>query len=192
MTGPPILKVVFLGSFHVGKTCLLFRFTKGAFEQNPNPTLSPAKVCLPVRNDWDRVVHLDLWDTAGQEKFQPMNASYLRNVDVALVCYEQPELSQIEPYIAEVQCASPNVHILLVATKNDIRSPEAAKQIEDFGTQYVETHEPTVVTSFVTSALSGEGVDALLGWIASARERSTTQPAESVPIQDGQTGNICC
>jgi len=69
--------VVILGDSGVGKTSILFRYITGGFDDTSLPTLGasfkPKKVPLPTEQD---EIQLNLWDTAGQEKFKSLTKMY--------------------------------------------------------------------------------------------------------------------
>ena len=65
---PAPLKIVIVGDGAVGKTCLLSRFTRGAFPKTYVPTVfDNAEAALTLDDGRDCLV--SLWDTAGQEDY---------------------------------------------------------------------------------------------------------------------------
>jgi small GTP-binding protein len=69
-------KVLLIGSTHVGKTSIIARFVKGEFREavhtTPLPVLSVKDLQDPKSK---RSCEIRIWDTAGSEDWQAMNAS---------------------------------------------------------------------------------------------------------------------
>ena len=70
-------KVVIIGDSGVGKTSILCRYIFDQFDQMSLPTLGASfkskTVNLPSERD---EIKLNLWDTAGQEKFKSLTRMY--------------------------------------------------------------------------------------------------------------------
>ena len=62
------LKIVVLGDADVGKTSLLMRYTQGKEPKNMKPTIGADFQKKEVVVD-NTVVTVQIWDTAGQEKY---------------------------------------------------------------------------------------------------------------------------
>ncbi len=81
------LKVVILGDSGVGKTTLLQQFVSGKVTGNAKPTIgadfSKKEVIIDGQN-----VTLQIWDTAGQEKFQSLGYAFYRGADCCCLCYD--------------------------------------------------------------------------------------------------------
>merc|ERR1712022_101440 len=82
----PEFKVVFVGAINVGKSSLVARFVKNEFTEYLAPTtgaaFSRAAVELPTGS-----VRLQLWDTAGQEKYKALVRIYYRGAAAAIVTF---------------------------------------------------------------------------------------------------------
>ena len=68
----PSYKVVLLGETAVGKSCLISRFINNTFLSNFVPTMggcfSTKELCFEEFNK--KRIKLEVWDTAGQEKYR--------------------------------------------------------------------------------------------------------------------------
>jgi small GTP-binding protein len=70
-------KVCILGMFAVGKTSLVRRFVHGAFSERYHTTVG-VKIDRASLTVGTRAVNLILWDLNDEDRFQRLNASYLR------------------------------------------------------------------------------------------------------------------
>ena len=77
-------------------------------------------------------VELALWDTAGQEDYDRLRPLSYPDTDVILMCFsiDSPDsLENIpEKWTPEVKHFCPNVPIILVGNKKDLRNDEATKR----------------------------------------------------------------
>ncbi|ELR18229.1 Ras subfamily protein [Acanthamoeba castellanii str. Neff] len=79
----PKFKVIMLGDYGCGKTCLLSRFTENTFpEEHVSRHMQTAVVSADVTVGRESV-RLILWDTGGQEKFRCLTTSYYRDAMAA-------------------------------------------------------------------------------------------------------------
>ena len=84
---PQSFKVCIVGQSGAGKTSILNRYITGSFMTDYKPTIS-ASFMASHEIIGDHTVTLNIWDTAGQEKFQSMMPLYLRNVDCVVLIFD--------------------------------------------------------------------------------------------------------
>ncbi|ETS83792.1 hypothetical protein PFICI_05668 [Pestalotiopsis fici W106-1] len=119
-------KIVVLGSQGVGKTSLLMRYCKGAF--NPSQTTSTVGASFMTKrvvdSDTDTVVRLQIWDTAGQERFRSISRLYYRGANACILCYsitDAQSFAEMGVWLTELRRNLPSDIILhVVGTKADI------------------------------------------------------------------------
>jgi Ras-related protein Rab-21 len=88
MSGRPRkFKLVLLGEGRVGKTSILVRYIKGAFDDRSPSTLQASYLDKAITVD-GQTVQLSVWDTAGQERFHALGPLYYRDADAALIVYD--------------------------------------------------------------------------------------------------------
>ena len=119
-------KLVIVGDGACGKTCLLIVFSKDQFPEVYVPTVFENYVAdIEVDN---KTVELALWDTAGQEDYDRLRPLSYPDTDVILMCFsiDSPDsLENIpEKWTPEVRHFCPNVPIILVGNKKDLRNDE--------------------------------------------------------------------
>ncbi|KAK3585972.1 hypothetical protein CHS0354_038517 [Potamilus streckersoni] len=123
-------KLVIVGDGACGKTCLLIVFSKDQFPEVYVPTVFENYVA-DIEVD-GKQVELALWDTAGQEDYDRLRPLSYPDTDVILMCFsiDSPDsLENIpEKWTPEVRHFCPNVPIILVGNKKDLRNDEGTKR----------------------------------------------------------------
>ncbi|KAL3042747.1 hypothetical protein OYC64_020632 [Pagothenia borchgrevinki] len=154
-----LAKVIVVGDVAVGKTCLISRFRKGAFDKNYKATIG-------VDFEMERFevlgvpFSLQLWDTAGQERFKCIASTYYRGAQAIIVVFDLSSVSSLaharqwlEDAMKENDPSS--VLLFLVGTKKDLSSPEQLSQIEQ---EAIRLSEEIKAEYWAVSAKSGDGV----------------------------------
>lgn len=81
------VKVVFLGDASVGKTSLIAQYNFQAFDHEIDPTVGSAFILKTVETTVGTAA-LQIWDTAGQEKYRGLTPMYTRNAMVAVLVFD--------------------------------------------------------------------------------------------------------
>jgi Ras-related C3 botulinum toxin substrate 1 len=115
-------------------------------------------------------VNLGLWDTAGQEDYDRLRPLSYPQTDVFLVCFSvvsPPSFENITvKWIPELKHHCPQVPLILVGTKSDLRDdPETIMYLSSQGMYPVKRETAVKVASKIkafkyieTSALTGKGL----------------------------------
>uniref|UniRef100_A0A3Q2V4Z9 Ras homolog gene family, member Ac n=1 Tax=Haplochromis burtoni TaxID=8153 RepID=A0A3Q2V4Z9_HAPBU len=123
-------KLVIVGDGACGKTCLLIVFSKDQFPEVYVPTVFENYVA-DIEVD-AKQVELALWDTAGQEDYDRLRPLSYPDTDVILMCFsvDSPDsLENIpEKWTPEVKHFCPNVPIILVGNKKDLRNDDHTRR----------------------------------------------------------------
>ncbi|XP_062328917.1 rho-related GTP-binding protein RhoG-like [Osmerus eperlanus] len=128
------IKCVVVGDGAVGKTCLLISHTTSAFPNEYIPTVFD-NYSSQVTVD-NRTISLNLWDTAGQEEYDRLRTLSYPQTNVFVICFSiacPPSYENVKhKWHPEVTHHCPNVPILLVGTKSDLRNDEEVlKKLKD-------------------------------------------------------------
>ncbi|NXG27672.1 RAB17 protein, partial [Dromaius novaehollandiae] len=143
-----IYKVVLLGNTSVGKSSLAYRYVKNDFKESL-PTMGCSfltqTLCLEATT-----VRLEIWDTAGQEKYHSVCHLYYRGAHAALLVYDitsKESLSRAKLWLQELEkeFLHDEIVIALVGNKTDLAAERkvAAEEGEEFAKSksllYMET-----------------------------------------------------
>lgn len=141
-------KIVVVGSSGVGKTAIVQRLVDDVFSNDRASTIGVEFTCYTCKIG-DETVKLNIWDTAGQEKFRSVSKAYFRNAVGALLVFSYTDLSsfdELDTWLNDLQVLSiPNAVILLVANKTDLKesqavsSSDAEAYAERNGIGFIET-----------------------------------------------------
>ena len=80
------IKVILLGDSNVGKSSIIERMKKDAFNINQRTTISLEHHNLIIKID-SYILRIQIWDTAGQEKFNSVTSTYFKSTDVVIFVY---------------------------------------------------------------------------------------------------------
>ncbi|CAA0823331.1 Rac-like GTP-binding protein ARAC7 [Striga hermonthica] len=107
----------------VGKTCLLICYTSNKFPTDYIPTVFD-NFSANVAVDGN-IVNLGLWDTAGQEDYSRLRPLSYRGADIFVLAFSLISRASYEnvlkKWMPELRRFAPNVPIVLVGTKLDLR-----------------------------------------------------------------------
>ncbi|XP_072787997.1 ras-related protein Rab-17 isoform X1 [Taeniopygia guttata] len=178
-------KVVLLGSMSVGKSSLAYRYVKSDFRE-----LLPTVGCsffTKILSLEEATVKFEIWDTAGQEKYQSVCHLYYRDAHAALLVYDianKQTFSRAKLWLEELEkkFLPDEIVIALVGNKTDLAAERevTTEEGEDFartkGLLFMET-----------SAKSNHQVNDLFMAIG-APEEGKREGIQAIPTWEGDCG----
>ncbi|XP_059200813.1 ras-related protein Rab-36 [Centropristis striata] len=132
-------KVVVVGDLNVGKTCLINRFCKDVFERDYKATIG---VDFEIERFEISGVpfSLQIWDTAGQEKFKCIASAYYRGAQVIITVFDMADIKSLDhtrQWLEEAlgENEPDSCFIFLVGTKSDLLPCEERQRTEKDATR---------------------------------------------------------
>lgn len=122
------VKCVVVGDGAVGKTCMLISYTEGKFPKEYVPTVFDNYEATIIVEG--KEVKFSLWDTAGQEGYARIRTLSYPKTDIFILCFSvvnHPSFINVKDrWYVEIKHHCPNVPMLIVGTKSDLRTDENA------------------------------------------------------------------
>ena len=173
---PENFKVCIIGEEGVGKTAILNRYVTGSFIANYKPTIA-ASFMSAHEIVGDHTVTLNIWDTAGQEKYQSMMPLYLRNVDCIILVFDVTKSSSVK-YIdkwleTELENIKPTPLLFVCGNKND--------QEPTFSTQAIEQLlKDKNIPLYFTSSLNGYNIATVFSQVGASLDEESQRRGTQV------------
>ena len=128
------IKVTIIGSQGVGKTCIIKNYVEGVFTEYNISTsgVDYYKKELIMNN---KKVILNIWDTAGQEKFYSMAQYFYRNSFIIIIVYDVTNIKSFEDikkhWMKDIMEKGEKYKIIaLVGNKIDLYDVEGVEEID--------------------------------------------------------------
>uniref|UniRef100_A0A7S3J9M8 Ras-related protein Rab-1 n=1 Tax=Euplotes harpa TaxID=151035 RepID=A0A7S3J9M8_9SPIT len=118
-----LFKLLLIGNSGVGKSCILMRYADNSFTENFFNTIGvDFKIKTITLND--QIIKMQIWDTAGQDRFRTLTSSYYRGAHGIIIVYDvtsKDSFDNVRQWMQEIEkFASENVNKLLVGNKSDL------------------------------------------------------------------------
>ena len=81
------VKITLLGNSGVGKTCIILRFTNNEYNDNSISTKGANYMPKEIKVK-DKVLNLDIWDTAGQEQYRSLGKHFYKDSFIVILVYD--------------------------------------------------------------------------------------------------------
>jgi small GTP-binding protein len=185
------VRVVLIGDAAVGKTSLLNRFIHGHFDENELGTVG-ANFQMLVRGVNGSSANIQIWDTAGQEKYRALSPIYYREATGAIFVYDVTDSASYEHLNNWVSSftaiAGSEAVIAIAANKIDL--------IPDYQGSILEAAKIANDSNYLfepTSAYSNVGVAKLFeAFLTSVVELSARRKRAQEIVQLGDSNHTGC
>ena len=159
-------KVVLVGESGVGKTSIITQFIDQTFQEDIQSTTGGTFSTKSVVCDGGKVLKLEIWDTAGQEKYRSLTTMFYKDANAAVMVYDVTRKESFEElknyWSGQIRDSSPeNIILAIAGNKSDLIEHEVVDEGEarDFAKE--------LGAIFVsTSAKNSEGINNLFEEIA--------------------------
>lgn len=143
-------KIVMLGDSGVGKTALVAQWVHGKYEDGQRPTIGAAysKATIVLDGEEHKV---QIWDTAGEEKYRSMAPIYAQGASGALIVFDVTNKHSFDHITDWVKCLETNGEIPIVVAgnkcdldgKQELDMDEVMGVMSELGYEYYETSAKT-------------------------------------------------
>ncbi len=153
-----VIKILLLGDSEVGKSCFLMRYSDNVFVENYITTIGLDYKLKIVKLDSGKTIKVQLWDTAGQDKYRTIAKNYYKGSHGILLLYDITKITSFEnirEWIRDIkEEVSEKAIIFLIGNKIDLT--DNRKISKEKGEELAEEYK---IPFFEVSAKSGENVD---------------------------------
>ncbi|VDM15441.1 unnamed protein product [Wuchereria bancrofti] len=119
-----LFKIVIVGDHNCGKSCILLRFAENSFRQDHITTLGVDFKLKTVKLGRDKI-RLELWDTAGMERYRTIYNSYYHSAHGVMCVYDLTDERSFDNlrnyWLKEIRLHAPsNAVLMLIGNKADL------------------------------------------------------------------------
>ena len=115
------IKVIILGDSYVGKSSIINRLINNKFTDLPNTLSIEYHTYITSVNDF--ILRMQLWDTAGQEKFNSLISNYYKGTEVAIFVYsidKEDSFKNVQRWFNNLKDNTEKSENILLGNKKDI------------------------------------------------------------------------
>ena len=127
-----LYKLLLLGDWSVGKTCFLMRYTDNTFNDIHLSTIGIDYKLKNVTLENGQVVKIQIWDTAGQDRYKSITKSYIRGANGIILIYDvtnKKSFEGIQNWVKQIkEQVSSKVCVTLVANKIDAKERQVSPE----------------------------------------------------------------
>jgi small GTP-binding protein len=170
-------RVVLVGDSEAGKTSIIHSFVHGDFSSNQKNTVAAVFHTISREIDGQKV-QLQIWDTAGQEKYRSIGPIYYREAAAAIAVFDvtvDDFEDRLDAWIARVRRAAADPRIFVVGNKCDLLTDD---RVTARMCTFAEAHNAECL---LTSAKEGTNIQVLFEHVLSAVASGTQGSMDVIP-----------
>ena len=118
------LKIILIGDAGVGKTSISGRYIDSSFKDAYQATLQVEKRMKIINEDDKTSIRLNIWDTAGQEKFRSITRQFYRDCQGAFIVFDltkKSSFNELKTWINELKThGNDDTVIIILGNKSDL------------------------------------------------------------------------
>ena len=151
-----ILKLLTLGNSCVGKSSIVIRYTENKFYSSYLTTIG-VDFLRKVITVGDKEINLQIWDSAGQEKYNSISKQYYNKADGIILVFDlnsRMSFDGMMNWLEEIEVSTEKgIPIVIVGNKCDLATREITT---DEAYEFAETKN---IPYFETSAMTGHNIN---------------------------------
>ena len=161
-----IFKIVLIGDTCVGKSCILVRFSDDIFNDNYVTTIG-VDFRFKTMIVKEKVAKIQIWDTAGEERYRSITTAYYRGAAAILICCDCTNIesfNNVKNWVEEIgkYTDKDTVDKIILMNKCDL---EKERKVERSEIEKFEKESGLKVLE--VSAKTGEGIDKAFEYVIS-------------------------
>ena len=187
-----LYKILLLGDSSVGKTCFLMRYTDNTFQEIHMSTIGLDYKLKNVQLDDGKMVKIQIWDTAGQDRFRSITKNYYKGAHGIILIYDitnKKSFENVRTWINQIkEEVSEKVSIILVGNKIDdeehrvVATDDGEKIAKELGLMFFEC-----------SAKSGVNIDSTFNELVKKTVENYSKVSKGETLKNKKGGKkICC
>ena len=187
-----LYKILLLGDSSVGKTCFLMRYTDNTFQEIHMSTIGLDYKLKNVQLDDGKMVKIQIWDTAGQDRFRSITKNYYKGAHGIILIYDitnKKSFENVRTWINQIkEEVSEKVSIILVGNKIDdeehrvVLTEDGEKIAKELGLMFFEC-----------SAKSGVNIDSTFNELVKKTVENYSKVAKGETLKNKKGGKkVCC
>mmetsp|Transcript_34363 Transcript_34363/g.39718 ORF Transcript_34363/g.39718 Transcript_34363/m.39718 type:complete len:230 (-) Transcript_34363:58-747(-) len=174
-----LFKLIIIGDTGVGKSCLLSRVMDNDFKEEHNVTIGVEFGSFVIKID-NKIVKLQIWDTAGQESFRSITRIFYRGAHCVFLTYDvtrDDTFLDVVDWLKEAkQHSNPDILLYLIGNQADLEDDRQVTR-----DRAIEFQKNSKIDAFFeTSAKTGNNVEEVFALAAkqlySLHKRDTNVP----------------
>lgn len=124
-------KLVFIGDPGTGKTSVLNRLITNTFNENYDPTIGVDFYTKTIKYQ-ETIFKLQLWDTAGMEKYKSLIPSYVKGSSIIFLLYDISDAGSFESIPRWISFIKENINfkktkVIILGNKVDLNARRKVK-----------------------------------------------------------------
>jgi small GTP-binding protein len=126
-------KIVLIGESGVGKTSIISQFIHKIFQDDIQPSMGGTFTSKTLLFEDGKVLRLDIWDTAGQEKYRALTQMFYKDANAAVLVYDitrKDSFEELTKYWFDKikENSSSDIILFLAANKSDLIEREEVNE----------------------------------------------------------------
>ena len=173
-----IYKILLLGDSSVGKTCFLMRYTDNTFQDIHMSTIGLDYKLKNVQLEDGKMVKIQVWDTAGQDRFRSITKNYYKGAHGIILIYDVTEnksFENVKNWMNQIKEEVSN-RVTIVLVGNKIDDEENRKITTEQGESMAKEFD---IMFFECSAKTGENIDGIFNNLVKKVVENFAKSAES-------------
>ncbi len=154
----PLMKIsiILVGDTNVGKTSIFKRYYNKEFKESKNATIGVEFQAKEFKYNGKKY-SIQIFDTAGQERFRSLTESYFHLGDGAFVVFDltnKNSLISISEWVKDVKEKKPDIKMLILGNKDDLKNKQISEE------EINETLEEYNISKYIrVSAKNGTNIE---------------------------------